>query len=146
MPSYRGVEAHYYAGKGVVGGLPPSYERYYVTFSEAVTITNEDIDDILHWTDAKMIVIRGGDDVAYELYLRRAELEQFASLAHLELSVQRLNHVRVFVQPFFDAVPTLKLLTFDTSALTLEEKNEFIRNQGALQPTEFNGNLVVYRK
>lgn len=145
-PSFRGVEAHYFGGKAVVGGLPLNYERYFVTFTDAVTITGDDIDNILRWSDAKMIVFRGGDDIAFELYLRVNELERFAELEQLELSVQRLTHVRVMVQPFLDALPALKKLSFDTSALRPEEKQEFIRNQRALRPSEINGNSVVYTK
>lgn len=146
MPSFRGVEAHFFGGKDVIGGLPLSYDRYYVTFTDAVTIAGDDIKTILRWTDAKVIVFRGGDDIAYELYLRVNELERFEQLEQLELSVQRLNHVRVMVQPFLDALPALKRLSFDTSALRPEEKQEFIRNQGALRPSEISGNLVVYTK
>lgn len=146
MPQFRGVEAHYYEGNGVTAGLPSLYQRYFVTFTDAVTITEEDIDHILLWTNAQLIIIHGGDDIAYELMLREKALSELNLLAHLELSVQRLSHAKLKVQTFLDALPSLKTITFNVAALNIEERAEFIANQDGLQPTELKGNEVVYKK
>lgn len=146
MPQFRGVEAHYFEGNGVTVGLPSLYQRYFITFTDAVMITEDDIDHILLWTNAQIIVIHGGDDIAYELMLRENALSELSLLEHLELSVQRLSHAKLKVQTFLDALPSLKTITFNVAALNIEEKGEFIANQGALQPTKFIANEVVYKK
>lgn len=145
MPLFSGLEAHFFYGKSLTVGLPTTYERYYVTFTDAVTVTEDDIDTILSWYKAKMIIARGGDDIAYELMLRIDDLSKLRALETLELSVQRLTHVKLQVAPFLEALPELKTIKFDVSALTPEEKKEFVLNQGELQPTSVEGNTVVYK-
>lgn len=144
MPLFSGLEAHFTQGKGLITGLPITYERYYITFTDAVTVTEDDIDTILSWYKAKMIIARGGDDIAYELMLRIDDLSKLQALETLELSVQRLTHVKLQVTPFLEALPALKSIKFDVTALTVEEKNEFVDNQGSLKPAKIEGNIVTY--
>lgn len=110
-PVKKQCTATFYFGSNQFEYLPENYHEYYITIEEGANVTARDMDAVMRWKLANVIVVDGYDDLNVELAKRGHDLR----LINIQTTQMILENVKFYTRTTFDSyvIPNVDKLPAD---------------------------------
>lgn len=126
----------YVAGKFTVGanltlGLPSDYVRYALTFGPKVSVTEDDLANIMRWKDATDLEFSDHGDLPARLAQRIQYGQWLRRLEKITLDARRHSYETLQAAGFIKRLDSLTYIRFKYGDLNLKEAEQFTEKQRA---------------
>lgn len=122
------VHIHFTNGQNSLHGIPTDYYKYLVRYTHTAIPTTANIDSILQWQMAEMLIIGDHGDIVLSLFQRIDELKHFIALRTLDIDMNDRTYDSINVGTFIEALPSLRDINFSVRNLSDEQIKAFIAN------------------
>lgn len=110
-------------------GTPADYAEYKLSFAHDMDVCMKNIEYILQLTNATKLSITENSGAAFEMQKRPNRLKNLAKLEVIDLSIAEAVYMRLRIQPFIDALGSLKTAIFTAYSISAEQFDVFVKSQ-----------------
>lgn len=122
------VEAILIKGENLTLGLPIHYKAYKFFILHETILSSSDFDYISQWKMMTWMKIDDSANIAYDLSTHTNQMKSLKDLRTLRLKAHPESYRDLKVKPFLEHLSVWALI-FDINEFTLEQAEEFMRNQ-----------------
>lgn len=146
-PKENVLDATFLSGHLLTLHLPNNYVRYNVSY-HGVDITAEDVDYMLHWTQAIELSVHDESGFGYLISQRTDDLKKLENLKILSFGLQKQSYNKLVIKNILFGPPILRTVNVFRSSLSASEFREFVRNQRLIlkwSSVMFSDRIVYFR-